>query len=261
MVSSVCTATTLLFCSAYLVFAGPQYAPLQIGGLTEGSAFNLDPNPHAAIFPPSNFISSSSKDGPPDFEGTPNLAFLDRTTAETTPETYSPADSTGFTTDNSKTITLSDDDPFNIASPTQPMSKLRSILTEDVLRYMDSLFNGYSTYGIFGVSSDLSKLVTLLTSTRADWKWFARDVRDSEPSFALHPTPDGILFIFTYQNVGPDSFSQNQARILDNTADDFWLYVGNRYKKKVFAYLVFDDYTLRTAINTHNHAEAVGYDE
>ena len=257
----------MLFRSVFLVCGRPQTTAFQIGDLTKESAINLAANPNPLIIPPpSNSLLFSSHDRPHPLEGISNLAFLNGIPGETTLQPYDPVGSIGVPT---KTTELRpDDDPFDIAStttqskPDPVVPKLESMLTEEVRMNIDSMLNGYFTYAIFGVSSHLTQLETLLTSVTTDWNSFGQDMRDSNPSFALHPTPDGgILFIFTYQNYKRGKGAADQAWVLNVDMNLFRDFVEEKSAKTVYAHIVSDDTSLQTAINSHSQAEGVFLDD
>lgn len=257
---------TMLFRSVSLVCGRPQTTPFQIGEMTKESAIDLAANPDPLIIPlPSNSLLSSSRNSPYPLEDIPNLAFLNGIPGETTLQPCDPVGSIGVPT---KTTELRpDDDPFDIASTTQSkpdpvVPKLDSMLTEEVRINIDSMLNGYFTYAIFGVSSHLTQLETLLTSVTTDWNSFGQDVRDSNPSFALHPTPDGgILFIFTYQNYKRGKGAADQAWVLNVDMNPFRDFVEEKSAKNVYAHIVSDDTSLQTAINSHSQAEGIFLDD
>lgn len=220
MKSSVFTATALLGSSS-LVFGRPQDTQLQIGDSTKDIAMNLDTNSNSfSTPPPSKFIPSSF----PSSGSFPDLAFLDKTPAavpETISNPYGPFVSTGFSTDFAQLNTLPGDDSFNTASRVDDAaSKSFHLLTADVERYVDDIFNGILTWGAFVISDDLTKLVPGLFSAekgREGWKSFAGEVQQFRPSYALHPIEEGMMLLTAWPYQVDASLKPQVAILLDNT--------------------------------------------
>ncbi|MCJ1264238.1 hypothetical protein MMC22_004109 [Lobaria immixta] len=245
MKSSVFIATAL-FGSAPLVFGRPQDTQLQIEDLTSEFDTSLSTDPNANIIPPpAPFVPSPLSS----IQNFPKLAFISGAVPDITPQTNAPVKSTEVSTDYGYTQIPRDD----------TVPKSFKLLTKAVRMVVDSIINEESTYGIFGVSEDGSKLVPDLISTDKSWDSFGQDVRKSRPSFALHLTDDGMLLIFTYQNMGDDSSSQ-QVYSLSGQMKYFVLFIQKEIKKKgtgsrkLDYKVVNNDYSLQAVINSYDPA-------
>lgn len=248
-----------------LISGRPQYTSLQTEDWTQSPAINPKASPNALLIPPPNFQLPSAKDSPPPFD----LSFLKGTpsaNAETISQTRAPVGFIGVINDDIESGVPSGDDVFNLASGAQSQTnpavlKGLNIMTEEAQINLDSLFSGFFTYSIFGLSENPNQIMTLLTSTTADWTSFGQDVRESKPSFALHPIPgDRVLLIFTYQNAGlAGTLSQYQAATLNSYLSSFKDFVGEKYQKGVQDCIVSDDDSLQMVIGRFSRAERVNF--
>lgn len=261
MKSSVFTATALLR-SASLVFGRPQDTQLQIGDSTKDIAMNLDTNSNSFSTPPSaQFIPSSFSSS----DSFPDLAFLDKTPAAV-PETVSspnePFGSTEVSTDFAQLNTLPDDDSFNTAPRVDyAASKSFHLLTADVERYVDDIFDGILTWGTFLISDDLSKLVPGPFSAERGWEgWnsFAGEVQQFRPSYALHLIDEGMMLPIARPYQIDASLEQQVTILLDNKLK-FFNFVQGKVDEKfgmgkiTYVRQVYDVRSLRNAINSRSH--------
>lgn len=268
MKSSIYTATAL-FGSASLIFGRPQDTPVQTEELAQDSAENLDTNPNAFIVPP------PAQPTPSSFNAIPNLASIYETSGavpETIPNLYASAGSTGVSTDDTQINTPPGEDSSKFASQAQVGSTTRQIfLTESVNTFVDSILSGQFTYGIFGFSNDLSKVVPYTVVSDKSWASFGWAVRKSRPGFALHLTDDGMLLLFTKRiQEDESSVQQNwQVLALQDIEGSIFIFIqgkveekyGKGARKSTYAIEVDDDYSLEDAINSHNQAESVHFSQ
>lgn len=268
------TATALFASvSPSLVLGRPQDRRHQARDFTDDLDFklNLGANPNGFIIPsPSNFLppSPSPNESPSSSIssiGFPNLGFNAPETLSALPQTPAntitdPFGSTGFPTDFANTLNLPGDDASDMAmivSDNKP--KPVDLETDAIRRSIDSVNNGQFAYAIFGVSNDLQTLGPTFFSNDQDWNAFAQKVRTVEPSYVLHLIPKGMLLIFTFQ---ADSGLQHKpALFLKDHFRAFHLNVEQRCQKLVYNAQVFDDDSLKSAIDLNSGMQPVTFSE
>ena len=131
--------------------------------------------------------------------------------------------------------------------------------TDAIQRSIDSITNGQFAYAIFGISDDLQTLGPTFFSNDRDWNAFAQKVRTVEPSYVLHLIPKGMLLIVTYQ-ADPDLQSK-RALFLKDHFRAFRLDVQYRCRKEVYYGQVFDDDSLKSAIDRNSNVSPVTFSE
>ena len=256
MRSPVFTATTLLTLVSLVLGRPPDR--LRPRDVADGLSFNLAANPSGLTIPSSEFLPSLPDGGSYPSIGSPNLGFSAPGSLGALPQspaTDDASDSTGFAIDDTNTVTSPGgaSDMALLVEPT--LEKFLAIQTAAVQKCIDSISDGELTYAIFQLARNRRSLVPTVLSTDVDWNAFAQKIRTADPSYVLHSLPDAILLIFTYQaDLG---LLHKRTALLYENRERFFQIVRARSQKQVYGRIVYDDVSLRQAIDSHSQADPI----
>lgn len=258
MRSPMFTATTLLALVSLVLSRPPDR--LRPRDVADGLSFNLAANPSGLTIPSSSeFLPSLPDESSYPSIGSPNLGFSAPGSLGAFPQspaTDDASDSTGFAIDDTNTVNPPGDGASDMALLVEPtLEKFLAIQTAAVQKCIDSISDGELTYAIFQLARNRRSLVPTVLSTDNDWNAFAQKIRTADPSYVLHSLPDAILLIFTYQtDLG---LLHKRTELLYENRERFFQIVRARSQKQVYGRIVYDDVSLRQAIDSHSQADPI----